>query len=207
MYFKSQFGQDEFIYKNYFNNINKGIYVDIGAYDGIIGSNTYVFDKLGWSGVCIEPNKVAFNKLINIRNSYNFNCAVSNYNGIGEFCVIDGYSEQLSGLTDCYCDEHKKRIDYELEQYKCNKRYINVPVKRFYDLLLDTEIKSIDYCSIDTEGSELIIINDIDFDYFDIKMITIENNYNDENIRRYMNSKQYSLINTFGEIDELYVKL
>jgi len=71
MDFKSQFGQDEYLYNNYFKNVNNGIYIDIGAYDGITGSNTYIFDHLGWTGFCIEPNKNVYKKLQTNRISCN----------------------------------------------------------------------------------------------------------------------------------------
>jgi hypothetical protein len=32
-----------------------GFYVDVGAADGTISSNTKLLDELGWKGVCIDP--------------------------------------------------------------------------------------------------------------------------------------------------------
>ena len=33
-----------------------GTFVDLGCYDGVTYSNTWYFErKLGWSGVCVEP--------------------------------------------------------------------------------------------------------------------------------------------------------
>jgi hypothetical protein len=32
-----------------------GYYVDVGSGDGIEDSNTYLLDRMGWQGVCIEP--------------------------------------------------------------------------------------------------------------------------------------------------------
>ena len=38
-------------------------YIDIGANDGVLFSNTYKFAKNGASGLCIEPSSTAFRKL------------------------------------------------------------------------------------------------------------------------------------------------
>ena len=35
-------------------------FIDIGANDGVLFSNTYKFAKMGASGLCIEPSKSSF---------------------------------------------------------------------------------------------------------------------------------------------------
>jgi hypothetical protein len=47
----SQYGQDTFVYENFFKNKNDGFFVDIGAYDGVSLSNTLSLEELGWSGL------------------------------------------------------------------------------------------------------------------------------------------------------------
>ena len=38
-------------------NFRDGFYIEMGAHDGIINSNTYYFEKkLNWSGILIEPS-------------------------------------------------------------------------------------------------------------------------------------------------------
>jgi len=58
--FYSQAGQDVWAMQK---TKGKGIYVDVGAYDGIESSNTYALELAGWKGICIEPNPQAFEKL------------------------------------------------------------------------------------------------------------------------------------------------
>lgn len=51
----SQIGQDLFVL-NHYNNKRNGYYVDIGSYDGVNFSNTYLLEKdYDWIGICIEP--------------------------------------------------------------------------------------------------------------------------------------------------------
>ena len=41
-----------------------GTFVDLGCYDGVTYSNTWYFEtKLGWSGVCVEPNPAVFPRI------------------------------------------------------------------------------------------------------------------------------------------------
>ena len=32
-----------------------GYYVDVGSADGVLHSNSYIFDRMGWKGICIDP--------------------------------------------------------------------------------------------------------------------------------------------------------
>ena len=65
MLFFSQQGEDLYILKNYINKKNpSGIFVEVGALDGIAYSNTGFLEmELGFSGVLIEPSK-SYEKLL-----------------------------------------------------------------------------------------------------------------------------------------------
>ncbi|KAK2150651.1 hypothetical protein LSH36_396g00020 [Paralvinella palmiformis] len=67
----SQFNEDEALFKNYFNDptICGGLYVEIGALDGITYSNTKFFeDNLNWTGVLIEGHPDNAEKLTKNRS-------------------------------------------------------------------------------------------------------------------------------------------
>ena len=57
--FYSQQGEDLLIYRNFINLPTKdGIFLELGACDGLLYSNTMFFEKyLGFSGILIEPLK------------------------------------------------------------------------------------------------------------------------------------------------------
>ena len=55
--YKSQDGQDKWANENVFKGKSRGIFVDLGCYDGVTYSNTWYFERvLNWTGVCVEPN-------------------------------------------------------------------------------------------------------------------------------------------------------
>lgn len=205
--FYSQDGQDSFIYNSFFKNkIGPGIFVDIGAHDGLTYSNTYFFEKeLGWTGICIEPLPEIFNKLTKNRTCICINGCISNTNGLAQFLSIQGYSEMLSGLIDNYHPKHLDRIENELTQHGGKKEVITTQCYRLKDLLEKYNITHIDYLSIDTEGSELDILKSIDFSLMDIDIISVENNYNDPNFNKYLSSHHYKLVKKIGG-DEIYQK-
>lgn len=181
-------------------------YVDVGANDGIIASNTAYFDlELGWKGICIEPHPSAFKKLESNRtSSINLNLCASDDDGIVDFLAIDGYSEMLSGIHKYYPSDNLKRIERELQIMGGEKKIIKIQSKPLNKILSEYEVKKIDYLSIDTEGSEYQILNSIDFDEVDIRVISTENS-SGRDIKQFLELKGYIFA---GQIcgDEIYYK-
>ena len=61
--FKSQYGQDQFV-DTWCNSREGGVFVDVGAHDGVTLSNTWFFENVRkWTGLCIEPIPEIFNQL------------------------------------------------------------------------------------------------------------------------------------------------
>ncbi len=206
MDFYSQLGQDKFLFENYFKDKESGFFVEIGAYDGKKFSNTLFFETyLDWKGICIEPLPSAYRALTSNRTSICLNCCISDYDGKGDFLDVDVQIDEkmLSGLVENYHEIHTKRIADRL----LSKNTIDVQVRTINSILQEHQIKKIDYCSIDTEGSELKILKSIDFTKFSISFFSIENNYNDREIRDFMSGKGYELVHTFHGYDELYKKV
>jgi hypothetical protein len=50
----SQFREDVAVL-DYFGQGYRGVFVDVGANDGVVGSNTLLPEKHGWRGVLVEP--------------------------------------------------------------------------------------------------------------------------------------------------------
>lgn len=198
--FYSQHKQDEFLEKKIFKGYNFGIFVDIGAHDGVNINNTLYFEKEHkWQGYNVEPNKEVYNKLINNRpNSININCAIHEDECIQDFILNDGYTEMLSGLKREYDSRHLNRLKNELLTYGGVSNIIKIETKKLSSLFSEYNIKYVNYLSIDVEGAEFSIIKSIDFDKVFIDVIEFENNYKDSSnvIIDYLCNKGYLLINT-----------
>lgn len=184
----------------------KCFYVDVGANDGLIVSNTAHFDlNLGWDGICIEPHPRAFIELEkNRKNSKNLNLCISEEETEVDFLVINGPAEMLSGIYDKYHPDHKTRIESEIQKNGGNKELIKVRSKPLKQIFKENFITKVDYLSIDTEGSEYEILSSIDFDEVDIRVISTENS-SGKDIKELLYKKNY----TFATIccgDEIYYK-
>ena len=167
---------------------------------------TYFFEKYrNWKGICIEPLPDVFKELEKNRNCQLVNACISSENKVEKFLKIESYSEMLSGLSRNYNEEHLSRIDKELKEYGGKMSEIEVECYNINNLLEKYGVKTINYCSIDVEGSEFEILKSIDYNKFDIKVFTVENNYQDNEPRIFMKSKGYKLHTTLGA-DDVYIK-
>lgn len=202
MKYYSQDGQDKFLVENLFKDKKIGFFVEIGANDGITLSNTKLLEDLGWDGICIEPLPKSFIKLKENRKCLSYNLAISNVNGSIKFLEIDGYSEMLSGILTEYDHRHLDRIDREIKNFGGNKKIIEIQSIKFSDLI-DEEY--IDYLSIDVEGSEMTILESINFNKHKIYCISVENNYGNDNVRNFLSNNGYSLITNIGA-DNFFIK-
>lgn len=97
----AQHGEDKLIE----HLLPKGVFsfIDIGANDGVLFSNTYKFAKNGAQGLCLEPSPSAYKKL-QLNHLFNkrvscINSAISNTNG-KLLLQEDGYESTLSRVVD-----------------------------------------------------------------------------------------------------------
>lgn len=202
----SQSGQDAFVVE-YFNNKRNGVFIDIGANNGISFSNTYYLEKdLEWKGICFEPIPFTFNKLQENRNCVCINAGVVGDDSLKkEFTYIEDTAYMLSGITEDYHPKHIERIKNTAEKLDRKIIKIKLPCVKLNKILEEHKIYDIDYLSIDTEGNELKIIESINFDKYNIRLMTIENNYRDENQTNVIMSKGYNLLGLIGA-DEVFEK-
>ena len=202
--YNSQERQDEYLETKIFKNFKHGIFVDVGAHDGITINNTLYFEKYNnWTGINIEPISEIYEKLkINRPNCINLNCAVSNTNGIQEFIENKGYTEMISGLKEYYDPRHKNRLDNENNFFKSKSFVVNVNCKRLEDIFEENNVKKVNYLSIDVEGAEFEVIKSINFDKVFIDVIAFENNYMDKSIPiiNYLFKKNFILLNMSFDI-------
>jgi FkbM family methyltransferase len=207
MKFYSQYGQDKWLYNTFFINKGPGVFMEIGADDGIDKSNTLFFEEsLGWKGICIEPSPKRFKLLEQNRTCICENYAVSNVVGEVKFLDIAGWGKGLSGIVHKYDSRHRKRIEDELRHpLNKGKEVIKINTELLPNLLDKHNITEIDFCTIDTEGGEYDILSTLDFNKYNIRIIIVENNYGDDKISKLLTDNGYKKIHKL-EIDDVYVK-
>jgi FkbM family methyltransferase len=164
--FFSQQGEDLLIYRNFINLPTKdGTFLELGACDGLIYSNTAFFEKyLGFSGVLIEPVKEFYDKLIKNRpNNICYNNAISSNKSDVDILVNGAVSGIKQHMTKDFIDGWHSKSDIR-----------KVKTKTLSSIFQEKDIKFIDFFSLDVEGGELDVLNAIDWDNISIYLICIE---------------------------------
>lgn len=179
----SQLGQD--LLPLIFGCLSKpnNYFVEVGAADGINNSNTFLLESvLQWSGLLVEPARSNQEKIKRNRNvpleCKAASCADDQSLDFIEYSMSDckndspenQYASQFSGFATTLKSTYTKGYDasrYQVQTTRLSSSLIsrNAPT-------------SVDFLSIDTEGSELDVLSGIDFSVHSFRVITIEHNFN-----------------------------
>jgi FkbM family methyltransferase len=169
---RSQLGQDLWVLEQ-LNWKPGGYFVEFGATDGVLLSNTWLLEKhFGWQGICAEPNPKLFERLKQNRSCLTSPACI--YRSTGErmrFVLADAYGGlEVLGQDDQHVNKRNA--------YAAAGDLIEVTTTSLMDLLQQNQAPPvIDYLSIDTEGSELEILAGIDWGRHQFRCITVEHNF------------------------------
>lgn len=152
--FTSQFGEDVYVLNNYINvHTPDGIFVELGAMDGVTYSNTRFFEEtLGFSGVLIEPTDQYEKLVLNRPKCKNVNLAV-NYSTEKSLFIGNG---ACGGLVEPMSENFK-------EKYHKDKDGYYVDCAPFGEILYNSQVPYIDLLSIDVEGGEQAVLETMDW--------------------------------------------
>jgi FkbM family methyltransferase len=183
----------------------KGYFVEFGAHDGVLHSNTLMLEKrMHWRGLLAEPNQ-----------EYGWSLQANRSAAIDTRCVwhTSGTTVTLAVPGDTlHASVLESRVQDSSEPERTpTMRVEDIDTISLADLLDAHDVPSvIDYMSIDTEGSELSILSAFDVKHRDIRLLTIEHNHRDDerDLDRLMASSGYERrFPQFSDFDAWYRKL
>lgn len=151
-----------------------GYFVEFGATDGLLNSNSWLLEKkFGWSGILAEPAQCWQSSLRANRSAIIDSRAVWSESG-KSLAFWETENPELSTLAESSASDHhrshrRRRTEYEVETVSLN------------DLLgFHKAPRKIDLLSVDTEGSELQVLEQFDFSKFSVSTLVVEHNFNGE---------------------------
>lgn len=173
----SQHGEDHLLLAA-FEGEPPGFYIDVGAFDGVHLSNTWVFEQLGWRGYCLEPSPRMFRLLVGNRPGARCIEAAAAA-GPGELELLIDPTMLLSSVT---ADESSVRAAFNVaaqaRQLDADD-FVRTPVRTIAldDLLRQhAPPQSVDLVSIDVEGAEMQVLDGFDLEYHRPRVVVLEAN-------------------------------
>tara|TARA_B100000767_G_scaffold46826_1_gene41509 strand:+ start:195 stop:1040 length:846 start_codon:yes stop_codon:yes gene_type:complete len=204
----SQLFQDLFVLFIH-NEKTNGIFLEFGATDGVELSNSFMLEeKFGWTGVLAEPSPQWHSKLFKNRpnTTISTDCIYSETGKKLDFFVskegVLSTLEEFKNSDIASMPGNTKARN--ASGYKCEVDTIslNDVISKYFDG------SKIDYMSVDTEGSELLILKHFDFSKYAPKVVTVEHNFTDnekELDRLFLKHNYCRFFKEFTQFDAWYV--
>lgn len=149
----SQFGED-LVLNTLLGDVQQGFYVDCGAFDPFIFSNTALFYARGWHGINIEPQRSRWQLFQTLRpRDINLCEVVSSSDGDVDF--IESTTPTLSGIAD---PDSCSRADGSMVRKKA--RRLSAVLQEY------AKDVHIDFLTVDCEGHDLAVLQSNDWSRF-----------------------------------------
>ena len=143
-----------------------GFFVEVGASHGRHVSSCHELEKLGWDGICVEPNSSYYKKLIKSRNVPCENCCLLEKEGEVIFFECAG----LGRTIDSFLASTQWREEILSRGKITTKRTMSLE-----NLLIKHKApKTIEFLAMDIEGSEFRVLKNFPFHKYKILAIALE---------------------------------
>ena len=194
----SQSGEDLILLKYLsYKKIEKGKYLDIGAFHPRWVSNTHLLHKMGFSGHCVDldDDRLKWFRFARGKKVKTINGAVSNSNS--KYIKVYKFKRKspFSLIDTTSIDQakyFKSKSDIDYEEVDTNNFHIN-------DIF--TRVGKINVLNIDIEGQDFDVIKSSNLKIIDPDVILIEDNsgyFPSTKLKDFFSEYQYHLIATCG---------
>jgi len=177
-----------------FFGIASPTYLDIGAADPILNSNTYLFYSKGCRGVLIEPNPLFSKALATVRPGDRTIHAGIGFDGRTEadYYMVNG------SVMNTFSKDWIDAMAAEAGNRDFLQKVVKMPLLNINKVIAEYFCKVPDFISVDTEGLDLDILKSLDFKRFRPPIVCAEtaivnNKRIETRIIELMQSKDYSV--------------
>ena len=155
----SQCGEDRIVaFLFHYMSIWKPTYLDLGANDPVFFSNTYLFYRCGFRGVCVEAEPTMYQRFASKRpGDICLNAAIAPQAGPpATLHVFESSASGLNTLSPDWAQHGRETGGHQL------RSEISVPTLGINELLEQHFPTAPNFLSIDIEGSDLPVLKAID---------------------------------------------
>ena len=187
--FRAQFMEDMLLWDTLLNQ-TKGFYIECGAFDGKSYSVSWVFDAMGWDGLCVEAIPERYAQCVANRPFARVVHSALSAPGAPaemEFTIVD---DQYGGMLSFIGEGGAHGAAMTGHGYGMRK--VRVPCTTMNSLLKD-HAGPIDFAVIDVEGHEIELLKGFDLARHAPRVLLLEDNDRgkDPALGQYMATKPY----------------
>ncbi|HYE06660.1 MAG TPA: FkbM family methyltransferase [Planctomycetota bacterium] len=196
MRFFSQFGEDRLL-AEIFSGIGGGTCVEVGGNDGILNSNTYHFELIGWTTVVVEPIPWLCERIALARPRATVICrAAAEAAGQCEFHVAVG-ADGMSSMADT------ADLRGQVQREGAHLQTIRVETETLDRILERAKVDDIHFLTIDVEGAEMRVLRGLDLARWKPRIVIVEDNSHgrDGTVVRHLRQQGYANVHRTGVND------
>ena len=157
----------------------QGVFVEIGAYDGIRGSNTLMLERcFNWTGLLIEANPDTFSKLLQSRRNATFVNAPSCPNG--QMVQMSNVGGDVAAVVDFASPSYMAKWGHHMG---APQDRANVTCREMRDMMHDAGYAHAHFLSLDVQGAEEVVLRTADIRSFSTVLVEAEGTAMEKNRR------------------------
>jgi FkbM family methyltransferase len=179
--------EEQGLIREFFGHRDAGFFVDVGAADPQVNSQSWHLEQLGWSGVLVEPRPEFAEKLRCARRAQVFEAACSSPRNAGRTMTLrvrGGLSTLNGNLVVAGLKPHNE---------------ISVQIRTLDDVLVEAQApRPIDFLSIDVEGHETELLDGFDLARWQPRLLLIEDHAKSLKLHRLIQQRGYKWVRRTG---------
>lgn len=158
-----------------------GVFVDVGANEPIIGSQSYHLEQNGWSGILVEPLSEFAERLREMRSAVVYEAAAGSPEDCGKRrrLLVAGGLSTLQPAINIAIKAREERL---------------VLVRTLDSMLKQSHIEHVDFVSIDVEGAEMDVLRGFSLDRYRPRLLLIEDDAHARDKHKYIVARGYKLV-------------
>lgn len=194
-------GYDEWVRQSdqvweFFGRSKEGFFIEVGANDPEIGSQTYHLEQQGWSGILVEPQSTLVAQLKARRSKsrvVHAACTSREKSGQG---VIHLPKNAYHGFATTDPTAEEEDVEFDRQE--------PISLVTLDSIVQEAGTPRVDLLSVDTQGTELDVLMGFDLRKHRPRLILLEDHVTALDKHRYLRSQGYKLVRR-TELNNWYI--
>lgn len=167
---------------DHFRSIEVGFFIEVGAFDPILYSQSQHLEIKGWRGICVEPVPAYADEIRKIRKAkvVQAACVSRNYNSPTVELIVDG---PFTSSADTGRGAKERTL---------------AKATTLDAIISENDVKHIDFLSVDVEGLEVEVLKGLSFERYRPSLILLEDHCLDNSRHRFMREVGYKRVRRTG---------